>query len=75
MDMKRTIFWVDAGSPLTVSARILTNGLEVGARESDIDPIQEWCERNNCGVRTSFDQFEFYNRADLVFFLLKWDNT
>lgn len=43
-----------------------------GADEQSMDLIQEWCERNNCGVRTSFDTFKFKNKAEITMFLLRW---
>lgn len=43
-----------------------------GLRDTDMDPIQNWCVENRCGVRISFDQFEFRNEDELAFFLLRW---
>ena len=43
-----------------------------GLRDTDLDPVQNWCVENRCGVRVSFDQFEFRNEDELAFFLLKW---
>jgi hypothetical protein len=43
-----------------------------GLRDTDMDPIQNWCVENKCGVRTSFDTFKFRNEDELTFFLLKW---
>jgi len=43
-----------------------------GLRDTDLDPVQNWCVENRCGVRVSFDQFEFRNQDELAFFLLKW---
>jgi hypothetical protein len=43
-----------------------------GLRETDLDPIQAWCEENNCGVRMSFDEFKFRNGEEISLFLLKW---
>jgi len=48
-------------------------GFEYGIREEDMVPIQEWCEKNNCGVRTSFDTWKFKKPEDMTFFLLKWE--
>lgn len=44
----------------------------VGANEQTMDPIQRWCEQNNCGIRTSFDTFKFNNKAEMTMFLLRW---
>jgi hypothetical protein len=42
------------------------------ASEQTMDPIQLWCEQNNCGIRTSFDTFKFNNKAEMTMFLLRW---
>jgi hypothetical protein len=34
--------------------------------------IQDWCNDNKCGRRVSFDIFQFKNKKDLNFFLLRW---
>ena len=41
-------------------------------QESDIDPIQEWCQEHNCGIRTSFDTFKFRNKKQITMFMLRW---
>lgn len=43
-----------------------------GLRDYDMDPIQNWCVENRCGVRTSFDTFKFRTEDELAFFLLRW---
>jgi hypothetical protein len=43
-----------------------------GLRDTDMDPIQDWCVANRCGVRTSFDTFKFRDERELTAFLLKW---
>jgi hypothetical protein len=43
-----------------------------GLNERDMDPIQAWCERNNCGTRTSFDTFKFRGADEITMFLLRW---
>ena len=43
-----------------------------GLRDTDMDPIQDWCVANKCGRRTSFDTFRFRDEKELAFFLLKW---
>jgi len=47
----------------------------LGLSEPDIDPIQEWCEANRCGLRTSFDTFRFKSERDKNLFLLKWSGN
>jgi hypothetical protein len=74
MDIKKEIFWVDTARKNSLSARtrIQPRGFEVGINEQDIDPIQQWCEENNCGKRVSFDTFQFKTNAQKTMFLLKW---
>jgi len=43
-----------------------------GLRSEHMDPIQDWCVQNRCGVRTSFDTFKFRNDKELALFLLRW---
>ena len=43
-----------------------------GLRDEDMDPIQAWSREHNCGIRMSFDIWEFKNEADLTMFLLRW---
>jgi len=43
-----------------------------GLRDTDMDPVQDWCVANKCGIRVSFDTFRFRNEQELTIFLLKW---
>jgi len=43
-----------------------------GLRSEHLDPVQDWCVQNRCGVRTSFDMFKFRNEKELAMFLLRW---
>jgi hypothetical protein len=43
-----------------------------GLRDTDMDPVQDWCVANKCGRRTAFDTFKFRDERELAFFLLKW---
>ena len=43
-----------------------------GLRSEHMDPIQDWCVQNKCGVRTSFDTFKFRNEKEVSMFLLRW---
>jgi hypothetical protein len=43
-----------------------------GLRDTDLDPVQDWCVANWCGVRMSFDTFKFRNEKELALFLLRW---
>jgi len=51
---------------------IQPRGFERGLRESDMDPIQEWSKECNCGVRTSFNTWEFKSDKHITMFLMKW---
>ena len=65
----------DTKYSLTLYARISYDHgpiTQTGLRESDIEPIQEWCMHNRCGARRSFDQFRFRNEQELTMFLLRW---
>lgn len=67
------IKWVQE-TPLVYRATIptLPRGLERSLTESDIVPIQAWCQEHNCGRRTSFDTFKFKKPAEVAMFLLRW---
>lgn len=61
--------------PLILYARISYDHgpvTQTGLRETDLEPIQEWCMLNRCGRRTSFDQFRFCNQEEVTMFLLRW---
>ena len=47
---------------------------EMGLKESDMDPIQKWCQDSNCGKRISFDMFQFANDKQITMFLLRWSS-
>ena len=47
---------------------------EMGLKESDMDPIQKWCQDSNCGLRISFDIFQFANDKHVTMFLLRWSS-
>jgi hypothetical protein len=79
--MSKKIVWVEskpftltAGSNNFHSARI-TRDVIFGLTESDMDPIQTWCEQTGIGKRTSFDTFRFRNQADMSLFLLRWSSN
>lgn len=73
-EMQKKIKWIDTSRRCTLAARIEVQprGFEVGITESDMDPIQKWCEEHNCGVRTSFDMIKFKNKKEMTMFLLRW---
>ena len=49
-------------------------GFEMGLKESDMDPIQKWCQDSNCGKRISFDMFQFKTDKQITMFLLRWSS-
>lgn len=74
----KKIYWIETARRFTLSGRIRVfsyhkeDSFVTGLSESDLDPIQEWCEQHNCGVRTSFDSFRFRNKKEITMFLLRW---
>ena len=40
--------------------------------EEDMKQVWEWCSRNNCGTRMSFDTFKFRSKKHITMFLLRW---
>ena len=76
--MIKEIYWIKTARRNSLSGRVKiqafdnSNEFAVGLNESDIDPIQRWCEKHNCGIRTSFDTFKFKNKKEITLFLLKW---
>jgi hypothetical protein len=73
-EIKKELIWVEASRRFSLAARtrVMPRGLEVGVNETDMDPIQQWCEDHNCGRRVSFDTFQFKNKKQITMFLLKW---
>jgi len=51
---------------------IQPRGFERGLNESDMNPIQEWCEQNKCGKRMSFNIWHFKSKKYITMFLLRW---
>lgn len=34
--------------------------------------MAEWCEENKCGHRTSYNEFKFRNKDQMIMFILRW---
>ena len=51
---------------------IQPRGFERGLRESDMDPVQEWTDKCNCGKRMSFNIWKFKNEKQISMFLIRW---
>jgi hypothetical protein len=68
------IFWEKRGLKLRAKVSLKPHGhpLYGIVRESNMDPIQHWCNETECGIRTSFDTFKFKTDAEMTAFLLKW---
>jgi hypothetical protein len=43
-----------------------------GMREEMMVEIADWCNKNNCGRRMSYNQFQFKNKKSVTMFLLRW---
>jgi len=81
LESKPEIYWVSAAQRFSLSARTRVQSLDhsredywggFGLTETDLVEIQQWCQDNNCGKRTSFDTFQFRNRQEITAFLLRW---
>jgi hypothetical protein len=73
--IQKSFTWVRSARRCSLSARhnvAPSNWLQVGVGEQDMNPIQAWCEDNKCGIRTSFDTFQFKSNAEMTMFLLRW---
>lgn len=74
----KKIFWVETAQRFTLTGRVRVYGHDseksfvTGLSESDMDPVQEWCQKHNCGCRISFDTFKFRNKKEMTMFLLRW---
>jgi hypothetical protein len=64
--IRRPVQWKKSG--------LCLKAVNSGLSEKDIDPIADWCQVNACGRRTSFDTFQFDNKKQMSFFLLRWLN-
>lgn len=43
-----------------------------GLNERDMDPVHQWSKENDCGIRTSFDTWQFRTDEEMTVFLLRW---
>lgn len=37
-----------------------------------IQDMQEWCQDNDCGYRSSYNEFKFRTEEQLLMFVLRW---
>jgi hypothetical protein len=45
-----------------------------GLKETDMDPVQAWSEECCCGVRMSFNVWNFKNEKQITMFLIRWSS-
>ena len=74
MNKKGYIRWNRDGMTLraTFIGTDYSNPAFNGLKESDMDPVHEWCKQTECGTRTSFDTWQFRTEAEITVFLLRW---
>lgn len=53
---------------------IQPGGFERGLNESDMDFVQAWSEECCCGVRMSFNVWNFENEKQITMFLIQWSS-
>jgi hypothetical protein len=51
---------------------VAPRGFERGLNETDMDPVQAWTDKCNCGTRMSFNVWKFKNEQQITMFLIKW---
>jgi len=71
--MKTKIKWHRLpGYKLKATWEVPSRGMIVGLKEADMDPIHDWSKTNKCGIRMSFDMWQFKTPEEMTMFLLKW---
>jgi len=38
----------------------------------ELNQMAQWCINNNCGYRTSYNEFKFKNKEQITMFILRW---
>jgi hypothetical protein len=68
------ITWIRTGMRLRaeVDYGLWPSNPGLGLNERDLDPVQKWSREHDCGVRTSFDTWQFRTDEEITMFLLKW---
>ena len=51
---------------------VAPRGFERGLNETDMNPVQAWCEECHCGERMSFNVWKFESEKHITMFLMKW---
>ena len=66
----------DTPTSLILYARIFYDHgpvTQTGLRDTDLDPIQEWCNKNiPTARRLSFDTWIFKSEKQITMFLMRW---
>jgi predicted RNA-binding Zn ribbon-like protein len=57
---------------LRVVVTLCQNAGYFSSYEKIINDMVEWCRKNDCGWRTSYDRFKFRNKEDMTMFILRW---
>ena len=71
--MKTKVKWHRLpGYKLKATWEVPSRGMIIGLKESDMDPIHDWSKANKCGIRMSFDLWQFKTPEEMTMFLLKW---
>jgi len=71
--MKTKVKWHRLpGYKLKATWEVPSRGMIVGLKESDMDPIHDWSKKSKCGIRISFDMWQFKTPEEMTMFLLKW---
>ena len=47
-------------------------GFERGLNETDLEPVQVWSQECHCGIRMSFDLWQFKTEKQITMFLMRW---
>jgi hypothetical protein len=74
IDSGRRILWQPGPRrhSLRASGEIQPGGWGADISEADMDLVQAWCDEHNCGLRLSFDTFQFRDPHEITLFLLRW---
>jgi len=72
--VNKKIIWIRTGMRLRAESdpRGWPSNPGWGLNERDMDPIHQWSRENDCGIRTSFDTWQFHTDEEITVFLLRW---
>lgn len=71
---KFKIIWIRTGMQLQAEGDhgLWPSNPGWGLNEQDMDPVHKWSKENDCGIRTSFDTWQFRTDEEMTVFLLRW---